>query len=89
MNNIQKYRGIKNISQKELAAQLGMSKGGLSYVENNHARVGDMKRLTKISEILGVSVIKLLGEENFKVIPNTQEDVDFLIEILEKIKENL
>ncbi len=89
MNNIQKYRGLKGISQVDFAKQLGMTRPGLSFVENGNVKVIDYEKLTKMSKILGVSPIVLLGEENIKYLPKTKEDVDFMIDILLKIKENL
>ena len=89
MNNIQKYRGLKNISQKDLAIQLDLTRPGLSYIENGKAKFISKKTLTKLSEILEVSPVKLLGIENLKYIPRDKEDVDFMIEILENLKEKM
>lgn len=89
MNNIQKYRGLKGISQVDFAKQLDMTRPGLSFVENGNVKIIDYEKLTKMSKILGVSPIVLLGEENIKYLPKTKEDVDFMIDILLKIKENL
>lgn len=89
MNNIQKYRGLNNISQKDFAAQLEMTRPGLSFIENGKARNIDHKKLEKMSTILGVSIVKLLGMENFKYIPETKEEIDYIIELLEAEKEKL
>lgn len=89
MNNIQKYRGLKGISQIDFSKQLGMTRPGLSFVENGNVKIINYENLKKMSEILEVSPIMLLGEENFKYLPETKEDVDFMIDILLKIKENL
>ena len=89
MNNIQKYRGLKNISQKDFAAQLKMTRSGLSFIENGHVKNIDPSKLEEISRILDVSIVKLLGMENFKYIPGTKEDIDYLIELLEAEKEKL
>lgn len=89
MNNISKYRGLKEISQKEFAEMLGMTRPGLSYVENGNAKNVCEERLKKMSEILGVSEVKLLGFENFKYLPQTQDDIDYLIEILQERRKGL
>ena len=89
MNNIQKYRGLKGISQIDFAKQLDMTRPGLSFVENGNVKIISYENLKKMSEILEVSPIMLLGDENFKYLPETKEDVDFMINILLKIKENL
>lgn len=89
MNNIAKYRGQANISQKDFAVQLGMTRPGLSFVENGNAKNIKHTKLLKMSEILGVSPIKLLGIENLKYIPESKEDFDYLIELLKEQKEKL
>ena len=89
MNNISKYRGLKEISQKDFAEMLGMTRPGLSFVENGNAKKICEARLIKMSEILEVSPIKLLGLENFKYLPQTKEDVDYIIEILQDFKKEL
>ena len=89
MNNIQKYRGLKNISQKDFAEQLGMTRPGLSYVENGNVKNINSKKIKLMSEILCVSPVKLLGMENFKCIPETKEDADYLISLLVDLKEGL
>lgn len=89
MNNILKYRGLKNITQKDLALQLKMTRPGLSFVENGNAKNISPERLKKMSEILGVSIVKLLGEENFKHIPETEEDIDYMVDMLLQMKKEL
>ena len=89
MNNIQKYRGLKGITQVELADALNMTRPGLSYLEHSNAKNVNQKKLEKMSEILGVSIVKLLGEDNFKNVPSTVEDIDYTIELLENIKRGL
>ena len=89
MNNIQMYRGLKNITQKDFAEQLGMTRPGLSYVENGNTTKISVKKLNLMSEILGVSPVKLLGLENFKYIPQTKEDIDYTIELLNNLKKDI
>lgn len=89
MNNIAKYRGLKGITQKDFAEQIGMTRPGLSFIENGYAKNIDSEKIEKMSKILGVSPITLLGMDNLKCIPDTKEDVDYMIEILNKLKESL
>ena len=89
MNNIKKYRGLKNITQKDFAEMLGMTRPGLSFVESGNAKNINEKRLNKMSEILNVSAIKLLGMDVFKQIPNNKDDIEYLIEMLNNLKEEL
>ena len=89
MNNIAKYRGLKNIQQKDFADALFMTRPGLSFIENGNVRNISKKRLMQMSKILEVSPVKLLGEENFKYIPETLEDINYMIELLEEKKKGL
>ena len=86
MNNIQKFRKEQGISQLEFAAMLEMTRPGLSYVEHSNARFIKEEKLKKMSDILNISIVKLLGMDNLKYLPTTIEDIDFMIEMLEQLK---
>ena len=53
--NLTELRKEKNIKMTDLAAQLGISQGHLSNIENGHRRV-DENLLEKVAAILGESV---------------------------------
>lgn len=89
MNNIQKYRGVKGISQTELATKVNLTRGGLWFIESGKAKNVRSDKIEKISEILEVSPVKLLGMENFKFEPKTEEDIDFVINMLQEQKGRL
>lgn len=89
MNNITKYRGLKNFSQKDFANALNMTRPGLSFIEHGNVKNINYETLKKMSVLLETSPIKLLGEDNFKYIPNTLEDIDFMIELLEQRKKEI
>lgn len=89
MNNIQKYRGLKGISQTELASKVKLTRGGLWFIEAGKAKNVRSDAIEKISEVLEVSPVKLMGMENLKFEPKTKEDVDFMIEMLQELKEKL
>ena len=86
MNNIQKYRKERGFSQTELAAKVNLTRGGLWFIEVGKAKNVRSDAIIKISEILEVSPVKLMGMENFKFEPKTIEDIDFIIEMLEQSK---
>ena len=86
MNNIQRIRKEKGIKQLDFAKMLGMTRPGLSYVENGNAKFIAEDKLQKMCEILDVSKIKLLGLGNIKYIPETEEDIDYMISLLEELK---
>jgi len=90
MNNIQKYRGLKGLTQSQLATDLNITRQMLSVIEcGKTMKYIRPDVLNKMASILGVSKIKLLGEENFKYLPESAEDVDYLIGLLEQKKESL
>lgn len=79
--NIKRYRLEKNMTQEELADKLHVVRQTVSKWENNRA-VPDADTLVRISELLDVPVLKLLGE----VGVNSEWDKDKKTE--EKQKEN-
>ena len=88
MNNIKYYRGIFGLSQEKHASMVGMSRTNLTYIEMGYMNTVS-KGVEKIAEILGVSIIKLLGEENMKYIPESVEDIDYMISLLEDMKKKV
>lgn len=89
MNNIAKYRGLKNYSQKDFADLLKITRPGLSFIENGNVKNINHELLRKMSIYLDISPVRLLGEENFKYVPKTQEDIDYIINLLEEKKGTL
>ncbi|MBR3208855.1 MAG: helix-turn-helix transcriptional regulator [Bacilli bacterium] len=89
MNNVKMYRGLAGLSQKELAERVGITRQGLVFIENGRSWLINRKILTKICEELNVSKPRILGLENFKYIPETKEDADYMISLMEKLKETL
>lgn len=87
MNNITKYRGLIGMSQKKLAEELGISRTGLNLMENGRIWIIKKKTVTKMTEILKVTPTQLLGLENLKYEPESKEDIDYMISLLEKLKE--
>lgn len=75
-NNLRKYRGIHNMTQDELGQKLGVSKAGVSYMEQNSINVESAKQC---AEILGENVFAILGKDAFRLLPETEEDKEILI----------
>lgn len=88
MNNITKYRGLAGLSQKNLAEELNISRTGLNLMENGKIWIINKKTLMEMCDILNVTPTKLLGLENLKYEPQTLEDIDYMIDLLEKLKES-
>lgn len=69
-NNIVKYREQQGLSQKELAAKLGVTPTCLNYYEKNK-RSPDVETIKKIAVILNVSSNLLIGLPDFEQSHNT------------------
>lgn len=89
MNNVKMYRGLKGYSQSELAKMLGITRQALITIEKGTTKNLSQKKIEKICSLLDITPVKLLGEGNFRVLPNTKEEVDYMIKLLEVQKENL
>lgn len=87
MNNVKMYRGKYSMPQKKLADALGVTRAGLNLIENGKIWIINKKTVLKMCDIFNVSPSKLLGDENFKYLPETVEDIDYMISILNKLKE--
>ena len=86
--NIQRYRGLKRLSQKELAAEIPMSKDHLSKIECGRKKTIGMKYLVSIARVLDVEFhvlfiegpesipLKLvISEVNFQVLKRLFEEL--------------
>ena len=62
-NRIKEYRKEKNVSQKALAEQLFVSDKTISRWELGNG-LPDIELLPKIADVLGISIDKLVGEED-------------------------
>ena len=89
MNNVKMYRGLKGYSQSEFAKMLGITRQALITIEKGTTKNLSQKKIQKICSLLDITPVKLLGEGNFRVLPNTKEEVDYMIKLLEVQKENL
>ena len=89
MNNIKKYRGYVGMSQKNLAEKVGVSRTGLNLWESGKTWIINKKKLLKMCEVLNVTPTKLLGYENFKYLPDNVQDIDYMIAILNELKEKI
>ena len=61
MNRIKEIRELRGLEQKEVAAEIGISAMGLSYIESGKNK--PTKWLNKISKILDCTPAQLLGLE--------------------------
>jgi transcriptional regulator with XRE-family HTH domain len=91
MNRIKEIRELKGLDQKDLAALMGISAMGLSYLESG--KNNPTKHLTNISEILNCTVGQLRGVEPVEgldsppMIGFKEEYVTHAISIIEELIE--
>lgn len=91
IENIQRIRGEKRISQAEMAEKLGIAQNNYGKIERGITEL-TVERLYKIAEILGSSPSEILGLENLKLEENKEnkkkEDLEKRIaELEDRIKD--
>jgi transcriptional regulator with XRE-family HTH domain len=75
--NIKRIRKIKNISQKQIALELGMAQAQYSIIESGKT-IPTIPTLQKIADILEVDIIELIKN------PGKEEEIN--LSLLEKVK---
>jgi len=90
MKNLKKARLKMKFTQAEMASQLHLSTTAYQFYEmgRNEPSIGTLKR---ISEILHVTVDYLIDNDttDFVDINEFRNEIDSVIELLEKMKENI
>ena len=75
--NIRKWRNIKDIKQKDLAAALQVSEAAVSNIENDVTNI-NIGQLEEISNALNVSIEQLLSDpqEKFRIQQATEHSIN-------------
>jgi len=75
--NIRKWRNIREIKQKDLAASMGLSEAAVSNIENDVTNV-TLSQLEDISTALNISIEKLLSDpqKEYVRLASPEEDAD-------------
>ena len=87
MVNLKKLRGIKGISQSDLAKELGISRTAVINLENDPKIIPSNSTIFKMCNFFGVSKTELLGLNNIRFFPETKEGLKKLICQLEEVYE--
>lgn len=82
-NNLAKFRGKHGLTQEQLGEKLGISKAGVSHWEKNKICYESAK---KCADLFGENVFAILGTDALRVIPETEEDKEILIEVIKGLK---
>lgn len=83
MNNLEFYRKKKNMSQRELGRQVGVSGAFISQIENN-LNTPSLETLNKIAEVLEVSSEKL--NDAFVIYESLEGKEDLRFELYDWLK---
>lgn len=84
MSNVKKLRVSKGWTQQELADKIGVSRITIVNIENHFYANVKSQIIDDLCEIFDVNAIKLLGIDNLKRLPETKEELEWLIEELHK-----
>lgn len=87
MVNLKRFRGIKGISQSDLAKELGISRTALINLEKDPKIIPSNSTIHKMCDFFEVSRTELLGLNNIRFLPKTKEELKFLIEQLQGVYE--
>ena len=82
MRNIKYYRGKAGLSQKELAEKVGIDRHYLSILEGQNDNKVARRFGHKIAEVLNVSFFAIAGESAFRYMPETDEDIEIIMDLL-------
>ena len=86
-NNIKQLRVERGLTQAQLAEKLKISRTSMINIENRTYSGIDKKILQRLCEFFNASPVKILGLQNLRDEPQTEEEIDWLIEELNKEKE--
>lgn len=81
-NNLAKIRGKHQLTQTELANALGFTKQGICYNETGKLSIGLAK---KAAEYLNEDIFELLGTDVFVILPETEAQKDYLINLIKNL----
>ena len=70
---IKQIRELKNVTQKYIATQLGLSIRAYSKIETGETQL-TINRLNEISKALGIDPIEVLGFDDKQVFNNCKQD---------------
>ena len=81
-NNLAKIRGKHGLTQTQLAEALGVTKQGVCFNETGKLSVGLAR---KVSEYLGEDIFELLGTDVFVLVPETEAQKEYLINLIKNL----
>ena len=88
MNNIKKWRAIRNMTQTELSNKCNLARTYISFLEQSDPRRKLTKdTIEKLTRCLNCSAPELLGEDLFYYLPeNDKERIDTMLILINSIE---
>ena len=81
-NNLAKIRGKHQLTQTDLANALGVTKQAICLNEKGKLSIGLAK---KAAEHLGEDVFELLGTDALVIVPETEDQKKYLINLIKNL----
>ena len=78
-NNLRSLRLSRGLTQEQLGKLLHVTNAGICFMEKKGMSA---KVARKCAQVLGVSPLAILGADNFRIKPSSEEERNRLIEIL-------
>ena len=82
-NNIAHLRVEHGLTQKAFGEKVGMATHAVGYSENHRCSVALAK---KTAIALGENPFKVLGSDVLRLLPQTEEDREILIDMIKNLK---
>ena len=84
MKKIKLYRGIKGITQAELARRLGVTRAYINKIESDKYHSISKKLVKRLCEVFEVDAFDLFDIDILKIVPRNSKEFEKVIYILEK-----
>ena len=84
MKKIKLYRGIKGITQAELARRLGVTRAYINKIESDKYHSIGKKLVKRLCEVFEVDAFDLFDIDILKIVPQNSKEFEKVIYILEK-----
>lgn len=87
MKNIKMFRGKQGLTQNDLASAISVTRALVVKLEKDTCHSTSKSTTEDLCKVFGITPCKLYGLDNFRYLPETEEDCDYLISILMEIKD--
>lgn len=89
MRKLQVMRSSKELTQKQLAELAGIPRAEIVRYEQPFCHEISEANAKKICKVLGTTPCILLAEDNLKFIPQTILECEYMIKVLEELKNEI